>query len=320
MAHSNGPFFVVDGQPLDKSAWVDAVHGCNGLECRLDDVGRAGSIVRGWSAGELSVFSSHLAWQSISGNAQYSHSSEHVYLKIVRQGTLIVESNGEAKVLTEGGVVLVDPVAGFTDRYLESTHLTIVSIPRHLLYGEDGFRFFPNPVIADGTVQDIGAVRDCLVFGLERTARSSEKTRSLLGAQCLGLVEIFLQSAQSISQPQSPTSAVIAFRAKQAMHRLIAAQDLTVDMIASEAAIPKHTLARALKAEGLESPMRYIWALRLEQAAQLLCRVPNLHVKEIAWRCGFASAAHFSRMFRERFGATPKDYATHRRESDDGAA
>jgi transcriptional regulator GlxA family with amidase domain len=50
-----------------------------------------------------------------------------------------------------------------------------------------------------------------------------------------------------------------------------------------------------------------------------LRRTPTMHVKEVAWRSGFTSAAHFSRMFRQRFGATPKEYAAHERESDRGA-
>jgi AraC-like DNA-binding protein len=317
MRHADG-IFSLNGRSLDDSTWVETLHDGYGLECRLNDKARAGSMVRGWAAGELSVLSTHLAWQSLTANEQYSQSSEHIYLKIVRQGVLIVESNGSAEKITGGGVVLVDPLAGFTDRYHESTQLTIVSIPRYLLSGQGDSRFFPYPVIANGTVPDIDAVRDCLVFGLERTARASEKIRSHVGAQCLGLIEIFLESAQVTSQSKPPTNAVVTFRAKQAMHRLITAQDLNVDMIASEAAIPKHTLIRALKAEGMESPMRYIWSLRLDKAAQLLRRTPNIHVKEVAWRFGFASAAHFSRTFRQRFGATPKEYAADERESDQG--
>jgi AraC-like DNA-binding protein len=310
--------FSLDGNPLAGKTWIDTMYS-RGLDCRLDEGGKASSMVSSWSAGELAVLSARLAWQRLSTNRQYGRSLEHVYLKVVRQGALIIENKGETKVVTGGGVVLVDPVAGFTDRYHESTQLTIISIPRYLLHGHEDFCFFPYPVIADETILDISAVRDCLVFALERTAHASEKIRSMLSTQCLGLIEILLESAQVTSRSQAPTAAAIAFRAKQAMHRLISAQDVNVDKIASEAAIPKHTLVRALKAEGLESPMRYIWSLRLDQAAQLLRRTPTMHVKEVAWRSGFTSAAHFSRMFRQRFGATPKEYAAHERESDRGA-
>jgi AraC-like DNA-binding protein len=319
MGPADGLFFL-NGRSLDDDAWVDTLYDGYGLECQLDDGAKASSMVQGWSAGELSVLSTHLAWQRLSANERNTQSSEHIYLKIVRQGALLVECNGESEIITDGGIVLVDPLAGFTDRYQKSTQLTIVSIPRYLLTWQANSQFFPYPVVANGMVPDIDTVRDCLVFGLERSACASEKVRSLIAMQCLGLIEIFLESAQVISQSQPPTSAAIMFRAKQAMHRLITAQDLNVDMIASAAAIPKHTLIRALKAEGMESPMRYIWSLRLDQAARLLRSAPNIHVKEVAWQFGFASAAHFSRTFRRRFGVTPKEYAVHERESVQEAA
>lgn len=47
-----------------------------------------------------------------------------------------------------------------------------------------------------------------------------------------------------------------------------------------------------------------IWAIRLDAAAHLL-RSTDRSVTEIAFECGFASAAHFSRRFRARLGMAP---------------
>lgn len=48
-------------------------------------------------------------------------------------------------------------------------------------------------------------------------------------------------------------------------------------------------------------------AIRLEQAARMLRdpRFDELSVSEVAWRCGFCHASHFSRCFRRQFGSTP---------------
>jgi hypothetical protein len=36
-------------------------------------------------------------------------------------------------------------------------------------------------------------------------------------------------------------------------------------------------------------------------------KTDGLRIEEVAWRCGFSSAAHFSRLFKQRYGATPKE-------------
>jgi AraC-like DNA-binding protein len=72
------------------------------------------------------------------------------------------------------------------------------------------------------------------------------------------------------------------------------------------------SLTRAFQATGL-STMRYVWSMRLEQAARrLLADASHGTIKKIAYECGFASHAHFSRMFKARYQMTPREYAINR--------
>jgi AraC-like DNA-binding protein len=52
-----------------------------------------------------------------------------------------------------------------------------------------------------------------------------------------------------------------------------------------------------------------VWSVRLEQARKMLaapgCR--QFHIGEIAFRCGFADASTFSRMFKRCYGLSPRD-------------
>lgn len=52
------------------------------------------------------------------------------------------------------------------------------------------------------------------------------------------------------------------------------------------------------------SPMRFYLHLRLSRAKRLIAQT-ELPIVEIAIACGFASASHFSKCFREAFGANP---------------
>ena len=52
------------------------------------------------------------------------------------------------------------------------------------------------------------------------------------------------------------------------------------------------------------SPARYIRQRRVEQAAQLL-RSTSLRISDIAFDCGFADLAHFSKTFQKNYGQSP---------------
>ncbi|MCX7926363.1 MAG: helix-turn-helix domain-containing protein [Fimbriimonadales bacterium] len=55
------------------------------------------------------------------------------------------------------------------------------------------------------------------------------------------------------------------------------------------------------------SPSEYLTELRLRRAATLLVST-NLSVSEIALEVGYLSLSHFSRVFRERYGKTPRAF------------
>jgi transcriptional regulator GlxA family with amidase domain len=54
--------------------------------------------------------------------------------------------------------------------------------------------------------------------------------------------------------------------------------------------------------------MGYLWESRLALAVDMLRRSNGrAQIGEIAHRCGFSNHAHFSRVFKKRYGATPSE-------------
>jgi signal transduction histidine kinase/ligand-binding sensor domain-containing protein/DNA-binding response OmpR family regulator len=80
------------------------------------------------------------------------------------------------------------------------------------------------------------------------------------------------------------------------------------EALAHAAGLSYHQLYRALRDELAMSPSRFIRTVRVERAAALL-RQRLGSVTEVAYASGFESLSYFSRVFRERFGTTPSDYA-----------
>lgn len=75
--------------------------------------------------------------------------------------------------------------------------------------------------------------------------------------------------------------------------------------LASEAALSTRQLERLFRKYLSTTPTRYYLNLRLKRARQLL-RQTSLSILSVALACGFVSASHFSKCYRETYGKTPR--------------
>jgi AraC-like DNA-binding protein len=55
------------------------------------------------------------------------------------------------------------------------------------------------------------------------------------------------------------------------------------------------------------TPVKYVWDYRLERSADLL-RETGLSVSEISYQTGFQNPFHFSRLFRQKYRISPRDF------------
>lgn len=83
-------------------------------------------------------------------------------------------------------------------------------------------------------------------------------------------------------------------------------EPLATDEIAALAGISRRQLERLFRQYLGAMPAKYYLNLRLTKARTQLQR-SSQSVVQISLACGFASAAHFSNAYRERFGVTPRE-------------
>ncbi|MDH3229163.1 MAG: GlxA family transcriptional regulator [Alphaproteobacteria bacterium] len=81
---------------------------------------------------------------------------------------------------------------------------------------------------------------------------------------------------------------------------------LSREEIAARVGLSRRQLERLFRRYLNTSPARYYLRLRLERARLLLTQT-TMPVTEIAFACGFTSASHFSKCYRDMFGCTPRD-------------
>ena len=80
---------------------------------------------------------------------------------------------------------------------------------------------------------------------------------------------------------------------------------LALDEIAERVGVSKRQLERLFRVHLGSSPGRYYIGLRLRRARTLLEQTA-MTVTDVGVACGFVSASHFSRCYRERFGHSPR--------------
>ncbi|GAA1863288.1 helix-turn-helix transcriptional regulator [Asanoa iriomotensis] len=89
------------------------------------------------------------------------------------------------------------------------------------------------------------------------------------------------------------------------------ARPLDLDELATAARVSPGHLARLFRERYGRGPVGAVELIRLAHAAVLLER-SNLTVAAVSDACGFVNPFHFSRRFRNAYGAAPRDYRTGR--------
>ena len=80
---------------------------------------------------------------------------------------------------------------------------------------------------------------------------------------------------------------------------------LNREEIAEEVNLSTRQLERLFRKYLHSTPRKYYFSLRMHKA-QLLLRQTSLPILEVALACGFVSASHFAKSYREFFGRTPR--------------
>ncbi|MDR0835818.1 MAG: helix-turn-helix transcriptional regulator, partial [Tannerella sp.] len=83
--------------------------------------------------------------------------------------------------------------------------------------------------------------------------------------------------------------------------------ELNVELLADKVGISRVHLHRRMKELTNQSAHNFLKGIRLKQASTLL-RDKKLTVSEVAYATGFTNMSHFSSLFKEFYGMTPKEF------------
>lgn len=190
----------------------------------------------------------------------------------------------------------------------EAAELLAVMAPRVTLNSR-GFELAQHilrPYTVMGGVSQV--LLQTLVSALENLDSIAESTAEDIGNVLIDLIQLALK--ERIPERRLVTSRqTMRQRIERYIRRNLRDPELSLDKIAAGLHCSKRYLHRVFSAE-CETLGTYIRNARLERVATDLVRPDLLNhaITEIAFDWGFNNSAHFSRVFKEKYGISPRAF------------
>jgi AraC-like DNA-binding protein len=162
--------------------------------------------------------------------------------------------------------------------------------------------------------QGLGALMSDLLAGLEQHSEEVDTAIDLLGGSVAGLAAaLFAERMRSMSAEPGVGRQALMLSVQAFIRDRLADPDLSPVTVAQHHNVSLRYLQKIFH-ERDTSPARWIRDERLARCRAELAdpQLDHLPIALIGERSGFYGASHFSRLFRDRYGITPREYRRRR--------
>jgi AraC-like DNA-binding protein len=242
---------------------------------------------------------------------EIGHVSERTFTFILQvEGTSGFKHYGHQVTLQPGDFTLADNAAPYSlhvdgDAKLIMLRGSLAAVKEHLPTPD----FFCGRRL--GADQSLASTAGAMLVSLARQLDDglSEECRARAARHLLAMIAGSFVEAFDQAISGSSIMAGRHWKVKLFIERHLRDPELSPSVIADQLRISSRYL-RMIFAANEETPSAYILRRRLEECANRLAdpRWRGHSITEIAFSWGFNSAPHFTRSFRERFDASPRDY------------
>ncbi|MBP5530777.1 MAG: helix-turn-helix domain-containing protein [Lentisphaeria bacterium] len=251
------------------------------------------------------------------------HTHDFAELIFILRGGGLHWIDGKTYPVEEGDVFLIQ---GYTEHYFQERHNLVMynvmfDVPflkehLHTLHSLPGFNAF---FLFEPTYRRWHRFQSRLRIGPEQLFQATALLRQIEavsegaapGYDLLMLakvLEIFVFLSREYSKEKNPKARSL-FRLGEVISRLENEylRRWTIADLSRIAAMAPSTLLPVFRKVTGRSPMEYLMEVRLSKAAEKLLKTDD-PVSEVAAACGFSDPNYFSRCFRRRYNASPREY------------
>ncbi|MFI5436459.1 helix-turn-helix domain-containing protein [Rhodococcus baikonurensis] len=261
--------------------------------------------------GELQLSVVHARPETVvrTGKQARSDESEHYCIAFQRVGIATFTQDGRTTVLRPGQFTVYDSTREFAFSF-DSPHTTAVSMFARSALDLDASQIARVTATAVSSNEGLGKLVSSLLLNLvDSPDEFSDVVSRKVSSTLLDLVETLYRETLLDSSDSESAQRSFLIRVKTFIEDNLRECHLSVSDIAEAHFVSVRYMHKAFENEKL-GVAQYVRHRRLERIRQqlvdpLMARRP---VGEIAAMHGVINEAHFSRIFREKYGASPSEY------------
>ncbi|MEU3183903.1 helix-turn-helix domain-containing protein [Streptomyces sp. NPDC006923] len=238
-----------------------------------------------------------------------SGKDEYVVVKLLDRGVARLEQDGRDALLGPGDVFVYDRTRPFRLSLPQSFRTKSLLLPRETLglSENDMAHLTASPL---GPDTPLGRVLSPFLAGLVDGAGTyPSRIGELMVRNIVDLLGVLADERLNRTSPDAPRgNRALLLRIQAYIDRHLADPDLTPHTIARAHHISLRQLHRLFESEDA-TVGRWVQRRRLEECERELGRrASGRPIAAVAHRWGFTSAAHFSRVFRDAYGMSPREW------------
>jgi AraC-like DNA-binding protein len=291
------------------ASWRDAI--CDvyvHVEVNATDPDNYKGFIRETRFGDIALTDILLSEQRINRGAHHISQLDKdcYYLQLLHYGRVNVVQRGDTRASNVARGALFSASEQYELQCMGEVRALYLEIPRDQL--AQRFAGDRAPVTATiNCTQGLGriATEFCAALATEG-AGLAEPMRAELGSQLMDMLALTLSSPEGEMSLEGSVRRARLRSVQQWIEEHLGHPGLTLDKIAHANGISLrylHLLFRGCEMSASE----WIWHRRLQRAYDLIAKGDGRSITSIAFDHGFSSSAHFSTMFRRKYGLSPRD-------------
>jgi AraC-like DNA-binding protein len=269
------------------------------------DPTRFSAFARGWNLGPALVIETRATAQLLerAPRAIRADQTDHYIIRLQRQGRWRGDADGRAVDAGVGGVMVLDMARPTTALGTDVDNINLL-LPRDVLDAMLSPFDMHGLVLQGAAAQLLRSYLVALVDTLPQIPAAS--AQDVARATCSLVAACLAPSRDALARARGPLELARLAEIRRYIDRNLSAPDLSAETIGKALGLSRSTLYAACERAGGVAAL--IQRRRLDRIRAILAD-PQDHrrISEIAYQHGFASRAHFSRVFRDTFGCTPRE-------------
>jgi AraC-like DNA-binding protein len=234
---------------------------------------------------------------------------QSIFVAVVVEGEIFLYQNGRCISARPGDILIYPTWEPYLCGYARPARQFIVDLPSSLVLGDDRLPRPDGPIKIDGGLgggRALGSELEKLLrsFAARPLASDAARVTNRMHAVCHALLTL----PHDLNRIGA-SALVRRLRAEAFIVEHLNDEDLDAAAVARHVCLSPRHLNRLFTQDGC-TVTQWIWEQRLVLAHRLLADPAQRRqtIADVAHRCGFASAAHFTSAFKARYNQTPSQH------------